>query len=86
MVYTVIMPVNITKFRRDLFQLADQALRGEPVEFIHKGVVFKVVPATRTPKLSRLTRETVVALGANLDTTELLKEMESEWQKDWSEI
>jgi antitoxin (DNA-binding transcriptional repressor) of toxin-antitoxin stability system len=86
MMYTMAMPVNITKFRRDLFQLAEQALKGEPVEFIHKGVVFKVVPATRTPKLSRLPRETVVAPGANLDTTELLKEMESEWQKDWSEI
>lgn len=86
MVYTMIMPVNITKFRRDLFQLADQALQGETVEFIHKGVVFKVIPATRTPKLSRLTRETVVAPGADLETADLLKEMETEWQKDWSEI
>jgi antitoxin (DNA-binding transcriptional repressor) of toxin-antitoxin stability system len=80
------MPVNITKFRRDLFQLADQALNGEPIEFIHKGVVFKVAPATKTSKLSRLTRETVVAPGADLDTTELLKEMEAEWEKDWSEL
>jgi antitoxin (DNA-binding transcriptional repressor) of toxin-antitoxin stability system len=86
MMYTVGMPVNITKFRRDLFQLVDQALEGKPVEFIHKGVVFKVVPATRTPKLSRLTRETVVAPGADLDTADLFKEMETEWQKDWSEI
>jgi antitoxin (DNA-binding transcriptional repressor) of toxin-antitoxin stability system len=82
----MVMPVNITRFRRDLFQLADRALKGEPVEFIHKGVVFKVVPATSTPKLSRLTRETVTAPGSDLDTTDLLKEMEAEWQKDWSEI
>jgi len=80
------MPINITKFRRDLFQLADQALNGEPIEFIHKGVVFKVAPATKASKLSRLTRETVVAPGADLDTTELLKEMEAEWEKDWSEL
>jgi antitoxin (DNA-binding transcriptional repressor) of toxin-antitoxin stability system len=86
MVYTVGMPVNITKFRRDLFQFADRALQGEPIEFIHKGVVFKVVPEARTPKLSRLTRETVVAPGADLDTADLFKEMEAEWQKDWSEI
>jgi antitoxin (DNA-binding transcriptional repressor) of toxin-antitoxin stability system len=84
--YTMVMPVNITKFRRDLFQLADQALKGEPIEFIHKGVVFKVVPATSTPKLARLARETVTAPGSDLDTTELLKEMEAGWQKDWSEI
>jgi hypothetical protein len=80
------MPVNITQFRRHLFQLADQALQGEPVEFIHKGVVFKVTPATHLSKLSRLTPEAVVALGANLETTSLLKEMEEEWTKDWSEI
>ncbi len=80
------MPVKITKFRRDLFQLADQALQGEPIEFIHKGIVFKVIPETQTSKLSRLTHETVVAPGASLDTSGLLKEMEAEWEKDWSEI
>ena len=80
------MPVNITKFRLNLFQLADQALQGEPIEFIHKGVIFKVIPATQTSKLSKLTRETVVAPDASPDTTGLLKEMEAEWEKDWSEL
>ena len=80
------MPVNITDFRRNLFQLADRALKGEPIEFIHKGVVFKVVPETLESKLSRLSRETIVAPEGSLDTTELLKEMEAEWEKDWSEI
>jgi antitoxin (DNA-binding transcriptional repressor) of toxin-antitoxin stability system len=80
------MAVNITEFRRNLFQLADQALEGKPIEFIHKGVVFKVVPETPVLKLSKLTRETVVAPGVSLDTSDLLKEMEAEWEKDWSEI
>jgi hypothetical protein len=80
------MPVNITKFRLHLFQLADQALEGKPVEFIHKGVVFKVIPSIRPSKLSKLTRETVIAPGATLDTKDLLREMEAEWQKDWSGI
>ena len=80
------MPVNITKFRRNLFQFADQALNGEPIEFIHKGVVFKVVPETPVSKLSRLTKETVVAPGISLETADVLKEMEAEWEKDWSEI
>jgi antitoxin (DNA-binding transcriptional repressor) of toxin-antitoxin stability system len=80
------MPVNITKFRRNLFQFADQALKGEPVEFIHKGVVFKVVPETPVSKLSRLTKEAIVAPGASLETAGLLREMEAEWEKDWSEI
>ena len=78
--------MNITNFRLNLFQLADRALQGEPIEFIHKGVVFKVTPATQSSKLSRLTPEAVVTPGANLDTTDLLKEMEAEWEKDWSEL
>jgi hypothetical protein len=80
------VPVNITKFRLNLFQFADRALQGEPIEFIHKGVVFKVIPATQASKLSKLIPETVVAPGANLDTTALMREMEAEWQKDWSQI
>lgn len=80
------MPVTITDFRRRLFQLADRALTGEPIEFIHKGVVFKLVPETPPSKLSRLTKETVVAPGADLDTSELLREMEAEWTKDWSDL
>ena len=80
------MLVTITEFRRSLFQLADRALQGEPVEFTHKGIVFKVIPEIPTSKLSRLTKESVVASGATLDTAELLKEMEAEWEKDWSEI
>jgi hypothetical protein len=86
MIVSWVVPVNITKFRRNLFQFADQALEGEPVEFIHKGLILKVVPETPRSKLSRLTRETVVAPDASLDTSGLLKEMETEWEKDWSEI
>ena len=80
------MPVTITKFRQNLFQFADQALKGELVEFIHKGVIFKVIPQTPISKLTRLTRETVVVTDRSLDTADLVKEMEAEWEKDWSEL
>ena len=83
-VYSVLMPVNITKFRLNLFQMADEALEGKPIEFIHKGVVFKVVPSTPVPKLSRLPKETVVA--PMMESTDFLKEMEAEWESDWSEL
>jgi hypothetical protein len=69
-----------------LFRFADQAVQGEPIEFIHKGVVLKLVPELPVSKLSRLTREPVVSPGVSLDTSELLKEMEAEWEKDWAEI
>jgi hypothetical protein len=84
------MAVTITQFRQKLFQLADQALEGETIEFIHKGVTFKVIPQTRKSKLSRLTAENIFATGVDpdseYDSTELLKEMEAEWEKDWADL
>lgn len=80
------MRVTITELRKDLFRIADQALAGEPVEFTYKGVVFKMAPDTRSSKLARLTGQKVVAPGAGIENASrrLLKEMEAEWEKDWS--
>ena len=84
------MAVTITQFRQKLFQLADQALEGETIEFIHKGVTFKVVPQTRKSKLSRLTAENIFPPGVDpediVDTRELIKEMEAEWLKKWDDL
>ena len=82
------MRVTITKLRQDLFRLMDSALRGEPVEFTHKGVVFRVVPEVKPSKLARLTKQRVVAPESDLERSseDLLNEMESEWEKDWSEL
>jgi prevent-host-death family protein len=85
------MQVTITKLRQDLFRLIDRALEGEPVEFTHKGVVFQILPESSPDKLARLTRQTVVAAPGVTPTgeaaeTDLLKEMEAEWQKDWAEL
>jgi antitoxin (DNA-binding transcriptional repressor) of toxin-antitoxin stability system len=80
--------VTITKLRQDLFRIANHALAGEPVEFTYRGAVFKMVPDTRASKLARLTGQKVVAPGAGLEKAGrgLLKEMEAEWEKDWSEL
>jgi hypothetical protein len=77
--------VSITKFRQDLFNQVEHALNGENVEFTHKGVTFRVVPETRVSKLSRLTAQKVVNedLPANQD---LFKQMEAEWERDWTDI
>lgn len=85
------MQVTITKLRQDLFRLVDRALEGEPVEFMHKGVVFQILPESAPDKLARLIRQTVVgprdvAPGGEAAEAELLKEMEAEWQKDWAEL
>lgn len=82
------MRVTITRLRQDLFRLADRALAGEPVEFTHKNVVFRLVPETRQTKLAGLTGQTVVAPDTELEkaSRELLCEMEAEWEKDWAEL
>jgi hypothetical protein len=46
--------------------------------------------AGKLSKLSGFKPEDIVAPGVDIDTlgdtTELLKEMEAEWEKDWAEI
>jgi len=78
----------ITQFRKELFQLADQALNGEPVQFVYRGVVFSVTPESRKSKLDKLVGQPVLAPGVDLEqaSKELLAEMEAEWKQDWSEL
>jgi len=82
------MRVTITKLRQDLFHLADEALEGKTVEFVHRGVVFQITPEIKRAKLARLTAQKVVAPKANLKQAgrKLLKEMRAGWEKDWSEL
>jgi hypothetical protein len=84
------MAATITQFRKELFQLADQALQGKRVEFLYRGVVFKVIPDNKPnkSKLEKLVGQPVLAEGVDLEqaTKELIAGMEAEWRKDWSEI
>ncbi len=87
--YNWVVAVTITQFRQNLFQFADQALNGETIEFIHKGVTFKVVPKTKTSKLARLTAlENVfppgVDPGSIVNTSDLLKEMDEVVLVGWT--
>jgi hypothetical protein len=79
---------TITQFRRELFQLADQALQGEPVEFVYRGVVFKVTPEIKQSKLDKLVGQPVLAPGVDLEqaSKELLAEMEASWMEDWAAL
>jgi prevent-host-death family protein len=84
--YPEIVRVTITKLRQDLFNLVDRTLEGEPLEFTHRGGIFKIMPETKQSKLSKLSAQPVVAPNVDVASTNLLKEMESEWEKDWSEL
>ncbi|MDP9052820.1 MAG: hypothetical protein M3N93_00735 [Acidobacteriota bacterium] len=79
---------TITQFRKELFQMADQALKGDSVGFVYRGVVFKVIPEQKQSKLDNLVAQPVLAPGVDLQAAgkELLAEMESEWMDDWSKF
>ncbi len=83
------MTPTITRFRQDLFKLADEALTGERVQFVYKGVVFRVVPETVTgKKLDRLVGQPTLVPDTDLHAAgkELAAEMEAAWTADWSAI
>lgn len=81
--------VTITRFRQDLFHLADEAMAGKSVQFVHKGVVFQVVPQTaHATKLDGLIGQPTINpdVDAEVASKKLAAEMEAAWLKDWSEI
>jgi len=82
------MVVPISKFRKEIFSLAEAALNGTPVEFTHKGTTFKVVPEKPVDKLKNITRLQIVNPEYSLEsaTAEIRTEMEREWENDWSRL
>ena len=82
------MTETITQFRKDLFHLADEAMKGEIVQFTYKGVVFQVKPEKKHSKLEKLVGQPVVATGVDVEqaSKQLLAEMEAEWAGDWSQL
>jgi hypothetical protein len=86
--YDMYMVVPISRFRKDIFSLAEAALKGTVVEFTHKGVTFKVIPEQSTDKIGRITPLEVINPEYSLESgaTELRTEMEKEWEKDWSQL
>lgn len=82
------MVISITKFRKEIFNLADAARKGTVVEFVHKGVRFRVIPEGPTDKLGNITPLQFVNPDYQLESSnaELQAEMEKEWEKDWSQL
>jgi hypothetical protein len=77
----------VTKFRQELFRLADEVMSGLRVQFIDKGVVFQVAPERTQKKLDGLVGQPTLEPNVDLEQAckELAAEMEAEWVHDWSE-
>jgi prevent-host-death family protein len=84
------MEISVTQFRRDIFNLVQQAIDGKEVWITHKGRRVKVVPEIEPG--SRLNRITPLALinsaGGSLKQKDrsLLEEMARAWERDWSTL
>jgi len=79
------MEVPITRFRREIFTLANPALEGGEVWFTHKGRRLKIVPEGKpVNRLSRITPMDVINYAeGGLENTGLLEEMTRAWEADW---
>lgn len=86
------MQVSITQFRRDIFDLVNQAMDGKEVWVMHKGRRFKVVPEIKPgSRLSRITPLAVVnpaipAASMKRSDRSLQEEMVRSWERDWSTL
>jgi prevent-host-death family protein len=82
------MEVNISQFRRDLFQLVERAIEGEPLTFTHRGHRIRVVPENPARSgLEALTPLQIVNPAApDLDDPAWKQEMIREWESDWAEL
>jgi hypothetical protein len=86
------MEVPITRFRREMFSLVNQAFDGSEVWVTHKGRRFRIVPEGKpVSRLSRITPMEVF-VDPNFDMNdpafraEWMAAMEKEWEEDWAEI
>lgn len=86
------MEVSITEFRRNIFELINQAMDGKEVWVMHKGRRFKVVPEVKPgSRLSRITPLAVInsanqAASTKQSDRSLQEEMMRAWERDWSNL
>lgn len=85
--YTRAMNVTITEFRRDLFKLVEQAMKGVQVHVSHKGTGFTLQPdGAAKDRLSRIRPMEIVIGDLEEGRAQLMREMEAEWEKDWADL
>ena len=82
------MEIPITQFRKSIFELVNQASKGQDVWLTHKGKRFKVVPeGISGNRLDRITAmELVNDEGDGLEGVNLMQEMTKSWEEDWATL
>lgn len=83
------MRLTATEFRRTLFPVLERALKGEDIEVTYRGVTLKIVAPRAGSKLARAKRQHALQCDPRSiigSDAALLRQMESEWNKDWDEL
>jgi hypothetical protein len=82
------MEVSITQFRREMFNLVNQAMSGTDLWVIHKGRRFRIVPeeaaASRLSRIAPL--EIVNPASSETEEQALQEEMKQAWESDWADL
>jgi prevent-host-death family protein len=88
MCYALKMEVTITQFRRELFELVNQAMDGADIWVAHKGRRFRIAPEEKPPsRFSRITPLQVINPASSEDDEAAMKrEMQQAWEKDWDDL
>ncbi len=81
--------ITATNFRKNLFEVLDQALQGEVVEITYKGSKLRLAPTQSTSKLARGVRRPTLLVDFESiieSDPELMAELEKGWRKDDEEL
>jgi antitoxin (DNA-binding transcriptional repressor) of toxin-antitoxin stability system len=74
------MAITASKLRSNIYRVLDEAVEtGVPVEVVRKGIVLRIVPETRPPKLSRLKKRTAF-VGEPDDIFKI------DWRNEWTAV
>ena len=79
------MELNATDFRKNLFQVLDRALQGEPVEIIYKGSRLRLDSPPGKSKLARAVRRHALLVEPQSiveSDAALMADLERSWEED----
>jgi prevent-host-death family protein len=77
--------LTATNFRKHLFEVLDQAVRGEVVEITYKGSKLRLAPTQNTSKLARAGRRPTLLEDFESiveSDPELMEKLEQRWHRD----
>jgi prevent-host-death family protein len=80
--------ITASKLRENIYRILDEAVEtGAPVEVVRKGVILRIVPETKSSKLSRLKKrlDFVGDSGDLVQSDWLQSDGHKEWLEEWTE-